>query len=466
MIVHSKQKKIIMSTLSDTIVKEILKKGKIYEVGGVVRDRIISPVLPDKDVDYLVTGLPLDDLCSVLKSYGKVDLVGKSFGVIKFTPNKRFSNNEKIPAFDLALPRKEYSTGVGHRDFKVDFDHNLRVEDDLFRRDFTINAMAFDLATKKLVDPLGGKKDIKKGLIRMTSPDSFKDDPLRMLRGIQFAARFEFELEKKTYECLCRNIELIRTISPERIQEEINKLLTRAKRPSTGFRLMHKTGLLKETFPELEKGAGVDQPGGYHEYDVLEHSLITVDNAPMDLTIRLAALFHDVSKPETKSLTETGATFYSHDKKGAKTTQKVLQRLRYSNELIFRVVLLVDKHMFTMGVGDKGLRRLINRVGQENIFDLLELRRADIIAQGRGGDTLEVDEFEQRIRLEIDKKPPFGLKDLMVNGEDIMKEFNLDPGPMVGKILNHLMEKVLDEPEFNQRDKLLKEAKEFLEKTN
>jgi tRNA nucleotidyltransferase (CCA-adding enzyme) len=363
------------------------------------------------------------------------------------------------------LPRKEYSTGVGHRDFKVDFDHNLKVEDDLLRRDFTINAIAYDLATKKLVDPLGGKKDIKRGLIRMTSPDSFKDDPLRMLRGIQFAARFEFTLEEETFQSLCRNVELIRTISPERIQEEINKLLTRAKSPSIGFRLMHKTGLLKEIFPELDIGAGVDQPGGYHQYDVFEHSLITADNAPMDLTIRLAALFHDVSKPETKSLTDTGATFYSHDKKGAKVTQRVLQRLRYSNELISRVVLLVDRHMFTMGVGDKGLRRLINRVGQENIFDLLELRRADIIAQGRGGDTYEVDEFKQRIRQEIDKKPPFGLKDLMINGNDLMKEFNLTPGPLVGKVLNHLMEKVLDEPEFNQKDKLLKEAKDFLNQT-
>jgi len=185
----------------------------------------------------------------------------------------------------------------------------------------------------------------------------------------------------------------------------------------------------------------------------------------MELALRLAALFHDVSKPETKSLTETGATFYGHEKKGAKVTQKILQRLRYSNELISKVVLLVDKHMFTMAVTDKGLRRLINRVGQENIFDLLELRRADIIAQGRGGDTLEVDEFENRIRLEIDKKPPFGLKDLKVNGDDLMKEFNLAPGPLVGKTLNHLMEKVLDEPEFNEKQKLLDEAGEFLSKT-
>ena len=431
----------------------------------MVRDRIISPVLPDKDVDYLVTGIPLDELCSVLRSYGRMDLVGKSFGVIKFTPDRRSSANGETPTFDVALPRKEYSTGVGHRDFKVDFDHNLKVEDDLLRRDFTINAMAYDLAGRKLVDPLGGKKDIKRGLIRITNPSSFKDDPLRMLRGVQFAARFEFELEKETFQSLCQNVELIRTISPERIQEEINKLLTRAKRPSIGFRLMHKTGLLKVIFPELKEGVEAEQPGGYHQYDVFEHSLVTMDNAPMELDLRLAAIFHDVSKPETKSLTETGATFYGHEKKGAKATQGILQRLRYSNELISKVVLLVEKHMFTMGVTDKGLRRLINRVGQENIFDLLELRRADIIAQGRGGDTFEVDEFENRIRMEIQKKPPFGLKDLKVDGNLIMKEFELTPGPVVGKILNHLMEKVLDEPEFNEKDKLLKEAEEFLSRT-
>jgi len=347
----------------------------------------------------------------------------------------------------------------------VDFDYNLKVEDDLSRRDFTINAMAYDLAARKLVDPLGGKKDVKRGLIRMTNRDSFKDDPLRMLRGIQFAARFEFELEKETFESLCRNVQLIRTVSPERIQEEINKLLTRAKRSSIGFRLMRKTGLLKEIFPELETGVEVEQPGGYHRYDVFEHSIITVDNAPMELGLRLASLFHDVSKPETKSPTETGATFYGHEKKGAKATQRILQRLRYSNEIISKVVLLVEKHMFTTGVTDKGLRRLINRVGIENIFDLLELRRADIIAQGRGGDTFEVDEFENRIRMEMDKKPPFGLKDLKVDGNDIMKEFNLAPGPLIGRVLNHLMERVLDEPEFNQEDKLLKEAQEFLDKT-
>ncbi len=453
-----------MSKISDSIVSEILKRGKIYEVGGIVRDRIISPVLPDEDADYLVTGIPMDELIDLLKNYGKVDLVGKSFGVIKFTPSKKSLSEDKAKTFDMALPRKEFSIGVGHKDFKVEFDHKLEVEDDLARRDFTINAVAFDLSTKKLVDPLGGKKDIRKGLIRITYSNSFVDDPLRMLRGIQFAARFEFELEKVTFQNMCENVELIKTVSPERIQLELNKLLTRAKRPSIGFRLMHKTGILKHILPELEACLGVSQPGGYHKYDVFEHSLTTMDNTPMDLVLRLASLFHDISKPQCRTLTSEGATFYGHEKKGAFVAQTILARLRYSNEIISKVKLLVEKHMFTTGVTDKGLRRLINRVGEENIFDLLELRRADIVAQGKNGDTYEIDEFEERIKQEIKRKPPFGLKDLEVKGDEIMREFSLPPGPLIGEILNHLLEKVLDYPELNLKDKLLDEAKKYLSK--
>jgi tRNA nucleotidyltransferase (CCA-adding enzyme) len=445
--------------LSDEIIKEILTKGKIYEVGGAVRDKYISPILPDKDKDYLVTGIPLEELCSLLGRFGKVDLVGKSFGVIKFAPFNRFDGEN---VFDIAIPRKEISTGPAHRDFKVEYDHNLRVEDDLSRRDFTINAMAEDLCTGELVDPFGGRKDIKKGLIRITNPDSFREDPLRMLRAIQFAARFEFELEENTLQSLKENVDLITTISAERIQEELNKLLLKAKYPSTGFRLMHKVGLLEKILPELARGVGVDQPGGYHAYDVFEHSILTVDFAPRDLVIRLAALFHDTSKPEAKVLTQDGATFYGHEKKASKVTQQALARLRYSNQIIEQVSLLVDKHMFTTAVTDKGLRRLIRKMGEELVFSLLELRRADVIAQGKGGSTKDVDELEERIRLELERKPPFGLKDLEVNGHDIMNTFNIPPSPLVGQILNYLLEMVLDVPELNQKERLLKEAEFFL----
>jgi tRNA nucleotidyltransferase (CCA-adding enzyme) len=445
--------------LNEQIIKEILAHGKIYEVGGAVRDKYISPILPDKDKDYLVTGIPLEELCSLLCRFGKVDLVGKSFGVIKFSQSEKFNGGQ---VFDIAIPRKEMSTGVGHKDFKVEYDHNLTVEDDLQRRDFTINAMAEDLPTGKLVDPLGGRRDIKKRLIRMTHLDSFKEDPLRMLRAIQFSARFEFDLEEDTLLSLKENVDLIATIPAERIQEELNKLLLKAKFPSSGFRLMQKVGLLEKILPELSSSVGVEQPGGYHAYDVFEHSILTVDNAPRDLVIRLAALFHDISKPETRVLVEDGATFYGHEKRGSKLTQKILSRLRYSNQIIEQVSLLVDKHMFTTGVTDKGVRRLIRKMGVGLIFLLLELRRADVVAQGKGGHTLDVDELEERIRVELEKKPPFGLKDLAVNGNDIMESFNLPPSPLVGRILNHLLEVVLDEPELNDKEHLLKEAEHFL----
>ncbi len=446
--------------LSEQIVQAVLAKGKIYEVGGAVRDKYISPILPDKDKDYLVTGIPLDELCSLLGEFGKVDLVGKSFGVIKFLPFRRFDGDH---VFDIALPRKEYSTGPGHKDFKVDYDHNLKVEDDLFRRDFTINAMAEDLSTGKLVDPLEGRKDIKKRLIRITNPNSFSDDPLRMLRGIQFAARFEFELEEDTLRSLKENAPLIASVSPERIQEELNKLLLKAKYPSSGFRLMQRTGLLERILPELTTAVGVSQPGGYHAYDVFEHSVLTVDFAPRDLVVRLAALLHDVSKPETRLLTdEGGATFYGHEKRGSRVARRALQRLRYSNQITDQVCLLIDKHMFTTGVTDKGVRRLIRRMGTDLVFALLDLRRADVAAQGKGGNTQDVDELEDRIRLELEKKPPFGLKDLEVDGNEIMETFEIAPSPLVGQVLNYLLELVLDNPELNQKERLLKEAKFFL----
>jgi len=445
--------------LSDQIVKAVLEKGRIYEVGGAVRDKYISPILPDKDKDYLITGIPLDELCSLLSGFGKVDLVGKSFGVIKFLPLKRFDGDH---VFDIALPRKEYSTGPGHKDFKVECDHNLRVEDDLSRRDFTINAMAEDLSTGELVDPLNGRKDIKRRLIRVTNPNSFRDDPLRMLRGVQFAARFEFELEKNTLKSLQENADLISTVSSERIQEELNKLLLKAKYPSVGFRLMQRVGLLERILPELTACVGATQPGGYHVYDVFEHSILTVDFAPRDLVIRLAALFHDVCKPETKVPTQEGATFYGHEKKGARLTRKVLQRLRYSNQIIEQATLLVDKHMFTTGVTDKGVRRLIKKMGKELVFSLLELRRADVAAQGKEGNTRDVDELEEKIKLELERKPPFGLKDLEVKGNDIMSTFNIPPSPLVGQVLNYLLELVLDDPELNQKERLMKEAEFFL----
>jgi len=450
-----------MSELTKPVIDTIQSKGQLYEVGGVVRDRLLLHEKPTKDSDYLVTGIPYNDLTKLLRKFGKVDLVGKSFGVIKFT---QVIDNQSH-TFDITLPRREFSTGVGHKDFNVSFDPSLSVEDDLQRRDFTINAIARSTKTGELVDPLGGQKDLANKILRMVSERSFEEDPLRMLRAVQFSARFNLAIEKKTLESLKNHAHLISSISAERIAEELNKLLVQAPRPSEGFRLMFSTGLLKEIMPELVECVDVDQPGGYHKWNVFDHTMEIIDASPANLKLRMAALFHDIRKPQHKRIIEDGATFYGHEIGGAKTAREWLKKFRYPNDFIKDVVTLVERHMFTTAVADKGLRRLIRRVGIELIFDLLDLCRADVIAQGMGGKTADVDELEVRIKNEINKKSPFGLRDLALDGNVIMKKFKLAPGPKVGDILNYLLEQVLDEPKRNSATTLEKLAKKYYQES-
>ncbi len=284
--------------LPQKIINSVNSIGQIYEVGGAVRDRIryalsldtglIDPKkfwsFPSEEVDYLVTGMPMNALISGLGHYGQVELVGKSFGVIKF---KLEIQNPKSKIYDIALPRRETSTGLGHRDFEIEFDPDLPVEQDLGRRDFTVNAIAlriqnskFKIQNPEIIDPYNGLQDIKDRLIRMVNPNAFKEDPLRMLRACQFAARFQFSIEQDTFKAIKKNAKLIRTVSPERIQQELNKMLLKADQPSIGLWLMQRSELLKEVFPELEEGVDVTQPGGYHRYKVFEHSIKSVDYAP------------------------------------------------------------------------------------------------------------------------------------------------------------------------------------------
>ncbi len=446
-----------MCKLAQDTVDDILRKGRIYEVGGAVRDRFLFTSQSIKDRDYLVTGVSYDDLTRILKNHGRVDLVGRSFGVIKFTQ----SRSGKQYTFDITLPRREHSTGIGHKDFHVDFDPMLKVEDDLSRRDFTINAMALALDTEELIDPLDGQGDLDSRRLRMVYPDSFKDDPLRMLRAVQLSARFKLTIEPETFRAMRENASLISSVSSERVAEELNKLLERSSEPSDGFRLMQTTGLLKEILPELEECVGVDQPGGYHKYDVFEHTIRVIDAAPPVLRVRMAALFHDINKPQHKRIVDKGATFYGHESSGAKTASKVLKRLHYPSDFIKQVTVLVERHMFTTDVTDKGLRRLVKRVGIDLIFDLLNLRRADVVGQGMGGKTDDVDRFEADINAELDRKPPFGLSDLALDGTDLMRIFGLEPGPAIGRLLNHLMETVLDDPSSNTADKLESIAREY-----
>lgn len=447
----------LMCKLTEKTVEAILKHGRIYEVGGAVRDKLLYGDISTKDRDYIVTGIPYQELSKLLRNFGRVDLVGRSFGVIKFTQTIK----DKPYTFDITLPRKEHSTGIGHKDFEVDFDPNIKIEEDLLRRDFTINAMALALDDLNLVDPLNGKADLENKQIKMVYPASFIDDPLRMLRAVQFSARFKFMIEPETYKAMREHAHLIESVSAERISEELNKLLELSDQPSDGFRLMQTTGLLKYIMPELEACVNVDQPGGYHKYDVFEHTMHVIDACPKKLRVRLAGLFHDINKPQHKRVVEKGATFYGHETSGGKTAQKVLTRLRYSKDLINDVKMLVERHMFPTDVTDKGLRRLVKRVGEELIFDLLDLRRADVEGQGMGGTTEDVDQFEADIRAELAQKPPMGLNALEIDGQRIMEMFDIPPSPLIGKILDHLMEAVLDDPSYNNREKLEALAKEY-----
>ena len=443
---------------------DLLVEGDVYEVGGSVRDRLMAAARgkkpPAKDTDYLVRRIAIDRLQLILRRHGAVNLVGRSFGVIKFTPD--VVEGETQVTHDIALPRAEQSTGVGHTDFAVDFDPNLPIESDLGRRDFTINAIAEDLRSGEIVDPFHGRDDLARHTLRMVFPRAFEEDPLRILRGVQFAARFGLTIDVATQDAMKSAAPLVATVSAERIAEELNKLLQLADQPSVGFKLMQAIGVLKVILPELEDTVGVEQPGGFHTWNVFEHTLYTVDAAPPRLLVRWACLLHDINKPQCRVVDGNRATFYGHDKMSARTARQVLQRLHYSNEFIEAVSILVDKHMFTTGVTDKGVRRLIRIVGPELIYELLDVRRADVVAQGKGGRTDDVDELQARITDEINKKSPFGLRDLAINGRDLMTEFGLPPGPRVGEVLGQLLEAVLDDPSRNTRSELLALSRNLL----
>ncbi len=434
--------------------------GQVFEVGGTVRDQFLR--IDHKDRDLLVRGVPLELLGKILKRYGEVFTVGKSFGVIKFYP-------KETPALclDMALPRKEVSTGVGHRDFQVDYDPELPVVTDLSRRDFTINAMAREILSQEFIDPFHGKKDLEDKTLRMVSAKAFEEDPLRLMRGIQFAARFNLEIEPETFAAMQKNAPLIKTVSPERISEEIKKLLA-AEKPSSGFIWMNKINLLKEVFPEVAENVGVEQGNKLHKDDVFMHTMRVLDASRRDsaipsagdLELMLSALFHDVGKGRTKRFDskKNRLTFYGHQLVSKRMAKARMSALKMTTMGInpSNIAHLVEHHMFQTKAffTDRAIRRFINKIGPEHILKLVDLR----IADNRGGKYPEgikgVLKLRKRIAEEIEKKTPFGIRDLALSGHDLIAS-GIPEGPSLGKILKDLVEIVLDDPEMNTKEKLL-----------
>ncbi|MGA3038470.1 MAG: HD domain-containing protein [Vulcanimicrobiaceae bacterium] len=436
-----------------------LPPGSLYSVGGRVRDELRAEIegIPDrtKDFDYVVLGVAQDELISRLAVHGKVDLVGAAFSVVKFSSD--------VGNADLALPRREVSTGSGHRDFNVVSSPEISLEDDLKRRDFRMNMMARALPSGELVDPYGGLEDIRERRIDIAREETFEEDPLRMFRAAQFAARFRYALSPEAIKAMRAAAHLAGTVSAERISDEFLKLLS-AERPSIGFALLAETGVLEHVWPELLEGDGVVQ-NRWHRFDVWRHSLATLDAVPPgDPVVRLAALLHDVAKPRTKE----GPHFYRHEITGEGMSRQMLERLRFPMQTSETVAALVRHHMYVADadLAPATIRRFIRRVGPEHLTGLFALRHADVVGSGlpdRGGN----DVFEARVREVLSERPPLTVKDLAVTGNDVIEvlvaENVLPPdskgGPEVGDVLQKLLDAVTDHPERNKRELLLDMAR-------
>ncbi|MCX7589554.1 MAG: HD domain-containing protein, partial [Patescibacteria group bacterium] len=439
-----------------------------------VRDLILEK--KPKDWDVATDALPEE----ILKIFPDA-IYENEFGTVRVKTN---SLEETLKIIEVTTFRKEGE----YKDFRhpeyIEFSKNI--EDDLSRRDFTINAIALEiknldlLVNKKikqknldliiknynLIDPFDGQKDINKKIIKAVgNPNQrFKEDALRLLRAIRFAVEFDFMIESKTYNSIIENNFLIKNISAERIRDEFIKII-QSNNASRGILLLEQTGLLKFIIPELSNCVGVSQ-NKHHKYDVFEHSIKALQYAVSknySLEIRLAALFHDIGKPQTKKGDGENATFYNHEYVSAKLTKLILERLKFPKEVIKKVVHLVRYHMFYYNVGEvteSGVRRFIARVGQENIDDLIKVREADRI--GSGVPKARVYKIRHLLyMIEKVRRDPISPKMLKINGNDLIKILKLNPGPRIGQILNILLEEVIDNPQKNSKEYLTNRAKEL-----
>lgn len=449
----------------DATLADLLPADSLFAVGGRVRDELRADAegldLPVKDFDYVVTGIELGALRERLERAGRVDLVGASFAVLKVTIGGT--------TVDVALPRRERSTGAGHRDFVVQAGPQVALEDDLGRRDFRMNMIARALPSGELVDPYGGEADIRARRIDLLKTEAFEEDPLRMLRAAQFAARFEYAISDATRAAMMAFASTIGSVSSERVADELSKMLALASRPSIGLELMRETGLLAVIWPELLEGYGVEQ-NEWHAFDVYRHALATADAAPQgNLVLRLAALLHDVGKPRTKA----GPHFYGHELVGEALARSMLARTRFSNQTIEAVAHLVRQHMYAAdpALSEAAIRRFIRRIGPGDLPQQFALRLADSVGSGLPRRDAGNAEFEARVWAEIDRKPAFSLRDLAVNGTDavaLLVRKGLAPqgfrgDERVGQALQWVFEQVTERPERNERSCLLALLDEYFD---
>jgi len=338
------------------------------------------------------------------------------------------------------------------------------IEEDLSHRDFTLNAMAYDIIGKIIADPFNGQKDIRKKIIRAVGDPlaRFQEDPLRMMRAIRFSLELGYKIDPLTLKSVTLMGADIEKVSIERVRDEFLKILT-AKKPSIGLNVLRKVGILEKIMPELLEGYRKRQ-NDYHKYSIYRHIMETIDFVDSDPILRLSALFHDIAKPRVRKKIEGKWSFYNHASSSAGLAKDIMVRMRFSNEWITIVTGLVLNHMFDYKreLSDRAIRRLLKKVGIDNIYRLISLRRADNMAHGWGeinGEELDI--FKEKIDALVEKCPPLNISDLKINGNDVINILSIKPGPEVGRILQNLLEAVIEAPELNERDKLMEKLDEL-----
>jgi tRNA nucleotidyltransferase (CCA-adding enzyme) len=428
-----------------------------YLVGGCVRDLILEK--EPNDWDITTNAHPLE-----IESLFPETFVNNDYGTVGVVTG---SEDLRVKVVEVTPYRTESEYSDSRRPDKVEFGVSLL--EDLKRRDFTMNAIAFRLTTGEIIDPYGGEADAKRGSIKAVGEpvERFAEDALRMMRAVRLAVRLGFTIESGTMDAISHNALNLGRISKERIRDEFVKILE-SKQPMQGIIFLEKLGLLPFVAPDLTRGIGIDQNQA-HAFDVYEHLLRTMQHAAdkdWGFDVRLAGLFHDVSKPETRrwSKEKNDWTFHGHEVVGAKVTKKALQDLKFPKETIEKVVKLVRWHMFFSDPAQitlSAVRRTIANVGPEHIWELMQLRRCDRIGTGRPK--------EQPFRLrkytamvEEALRDPISVKMLKVDGSRIMELSGEKPGPKLGHTLNALLEEVLEDPLKNTAEYMEKRAVELM----
>lgn len=435
--------------IPDAVVElcRIIERGGFHAwlVGGSLRDLLLER--KPKDWDLATSATPQQ----VIRLFKHVVPTGIQHGTVTVL--------FRGESYELTTLRGEGGYSDSRRPDSVEFIQDI--EQDLARRDFTLNALAYDPLTDRLIDPFSGLEDMQKGLLRTVgrAEERFAEDGLRVLRAARFVATLELSIESETRAAIPSALAAFRRVSPERVRDEWLRTLI-AREPSRGFELMRETGILDVTSPELAEQAGCAQ-NRFHAYDVWTHSMKCMDACDRGPVHRLAGLLHDLGKPRTRALSDKTSdyTFYNHEVVGARMADVWLKRYRFSNEQREQVVHLVRHHLvcYSDDWSDGAVRRFVRRVGLEQVGDLLQLARADALAKGRevGAELEALERLRARIEQARDQGAAFGLKDLAVDGRDVMGRLGIAPGPVIGKVLEELLQRVLDRPELNQREALL-----------